>query len=234
MRNNAKGTRVLEGILDAGPYIIIGASFLIGILSIIALLGVDIYTGKVVGSHMSKEDIFGWLISFATTGLIVAAVGVFVKGWEKEWNVLALGTIGVIVLALLGIDAYFDGISVDIKRFGEIVDTSTMLTAPEALAHNLFRILVAGVSLVGEPLATMSVMFFPVMKEFLASLFVDGEVKHPMTGGYNRPVLRPVTTPLPRPAYPMPKPAPLGQSNYQPQTAGMPAYHPVRRPSNDE
>lgn len=236
MRDKPNAVRALSGILDAGPYIIIGASFILGLCSIIALLGVDVYTGKIVGTHLTQDDMFGLLVSFATTGLIVAAIGVLVEGFNNQWNSWLVLMVGLIVAALLGIDAFFDGVSVDIKRFGEIVSVSTYLSAPEATAHNFYRILVGGISLIGEPLATVSVMFFPAMKKFLRGLFNDlgldpapsrpGMPSTNPNSGSNYP--RPAQRPNPVYGnYPSPQKSSSALGNFQSRPIPRPAYHPV-------
>lgn len=198
-------------IIDSGPYIIISFGFVVQVVSIISLLLVDVITGQITGEHVSRDSKFGLFVSMATTGLLTAFIAGVIQlsksmlsqksKKEKEKNLFS--TIGLVLLflvtlALYLLDGYFDSLSVDIKRFGEIIIPSEQLSPAEASAHILYRILVAGISSIGEPLGAASIATFPVLKSLLKSMVAtfpseQDTSTEPKRGEYYPPTARPVT-----------------------------------------
>jgi len=161
---------LFDKLLAGGPYFITLFIFGLNITSLVALLFVDIWTGQITSNHIITDPVFAWFVSFATTGLLTVAVAVVMQIFRKKWSLYIAVPAAVAVVFLLMFDIFFDGMSVDIKRFGAIVVVSEVLSAPEAFAHNMFRVLVAGLSLVGEPLAASAIIIFPLLKELLDNL----------------------------------------------------------------
>ncbi len=153
---------------DVFPYLIVGLVFIVTIASLVSLVLVDVITGQITGDYLSGDGWFGLFSSLAGTGLIIATGAFVSKTWEKKSYSAAI-LVGIIFLLLQAADVYFDGISVDIKRFGMLISTSAM-NRQEAIAHNIYRFFIAGISFVGEPLGVASVAAFPALKKWLMSM----------------------------------------------------------------
>lgn len=164
---------MLERLYDSGPYILGIVSFLVAVGALVCLEAIDIFAGKYTAAHMSN-DIFGFFFSGGTTGLTLAMIGTFFYGWRERWSWKILVPLALLSLIPASIDVFFDGMSVDIIRFGYFVNTSTQFPGQpvEAIMHNLFRVMVGALSAIGEPLAAGSVMIFPIMKEIFRGAFV--------------------------------------------------------------
>lgn len=166
------GHTLLDGMYTAGPYVIAIVSFLIALVALMALLAVDVITGQYTASHMSNEQ-FGWFSSFATTGLVLALIGTAMYGYREGWSWKALLPLVIVSMVPVCIDVYFDGLSVDIIRFGQFIIPSQHFGAgsAEVIPHQLYRVMVGALSAVGEPLAAGSVIIFPIMKELFKGIF---------------------------------------------------------------
>lgn len=164
--------KFLEQVTIVAPYLIVGVTLLVTIFALISLILSDIITGQVTGAHISTNGWFGLFVSFATTGMLIGCGALLFKFW-KESNYLGFGVIALVFLGLQSADVYFDAVSVDIMRFGKIIFSSEMPDAAEAIAHNVYRFLVGGISLVGEPLAIGSLVMFPALKKFVSNILKD-------------------------------------------------------------
>jgi len=160
--------KFLEKVTNGAPYLIVGVTLFVTIAALISLILSDIITGQVTGAHISTNKWFGLFVSFATTGMLVACGALLFKFWN-DGNYIGFGITLLVFIGLQGADIYFDAVSVDIMRFGKIVFSSEMTDKPEAMAHNIYRFLVGGISLVGEPLAVGSLVMFPVLKKFISN-----------------------------------------------------------------
>lgn len=154
----------MDKVFAMGAPIVALVSFLVALASLIAMLLVDVLVGQYFGSYMANPEV-GWYVSLATTGLNIAIIGTALYGYREGWPTALVMGILIVGLFPVGIDMYFDGITVDIIRFGRFVIVETDLTLAEQLPHSLFRIMIAALSAVGEPLAATSVIIFPVMRE---------------------------------------------------------------------
>jgi hypothetical protein len=180
--------KFLEKITTVAPYLIVGVTLLVTISSLISLILSDVITGQVAGAHISTNGWFGLFVSFATTGMLIGCGALLVKFW-RESNYLGFGITLSIFLSLQSADVYFDAVSVDIMRFGKIIFSSEMPDAAEAMAHNIYRFLVGGISLVGEPLAIGSLVMFPALKKFISDTLKDISFHEtPQSYPYQKPV----------------------------------------------
>ena len=171
--NKAPNKPFFEFLADVSPYVIVGLVFLIAIASLISLVLVDIITGRITGEYISNRGSFGLLSSLAGTGMLIACGALVAKFYEdRSW--IPLGVSLLVFLALQGADMYFDAISVDIMRFGKPVSVVLTMTDAEAVAHNIYRAFIAGISLVGEPLAVGSLVMFPQMKKWIMGMLKMG------------------------------------------------------------
>ena len=166
-RNSAT---TLEKVFSAGPPIVAIVSFLLALAAIIAMLLLDVVVGRYVSGYMSNTRV-GWFFSLATTGLVMAIIGTALYGRREGWSTQVVMTLVVVALVPAGIDIYFDGLSVDIIRFGHFIIVENELPVADQMPHTLFRIMVGALSAVGEPLAATSVIIFPVMRELFKGAF---------------------------------------------------------------
>jgi hypothetical protein len=161
----------MDTIFGLGPHIIALTSFALSLTALIALVGMDAVTGKFSSTHMmNNNEGMGWFMSLGTTGVVLALVGMVMYSIRERWHIAIILLFIAMAAIPVCIDIYFDGMSVDIIRFGQFVDLSAMppgivLPMAEILPHKLFRVMVGALSAVGEPLAALSVIIFPIMRE---------------------------------------------------------------------
>jgi hypothetical protein len=103
------------------------------------------------------------LISLATTGLLMALTFIGYSLLEKKmskvgWAVLA-ASFGVYCL-----DVVFDSYTADVLRFGEILPLA-QIANPNI--HMMYRILIGGISTVGEPMGIALIAGMPVLKKLI-------------------------------------------------------------------
>jgi len=225
-RFDGTALRFFDKMLAAGPYLIVTIMFLVTIASITSLLGVDIFTGKITSEHMWKDSQVAWFTSLGTTGLLTASIAILIHLFKikTKWPVII--AFAIVVIAMTGTDIYFDSISVDIKRFGEIVVADTLLSPPEAFAHKLFRVLIGTLSFVGEPMAASAIVIFPILREFLNNLVNDSTKMRSHLGAYNpSPGQKQPQRNYPKPTnyYPSPRPIPRPT----PFSQEEPSYHSI-------
>ena len=164
--------KLLERITTAAPFLIVALTLFVTIAALVSLVLSDVITGQVTGAHISTSKWFGLFVSFATTGMLIGCGASLYKFWKSE-NYLGFGIVFIIFVSLQSADVYFDAVSVDIMRFGKIIFSSEVPGAAEAVAHNVYRFLVGGISLVGEPLAIGSLVMFPELKKFISNFLKD-------------------------------------------------------------
>ena len=223
-------SKFIDFASKTAPYLIVSLVFLVTVSSIISLVLVDVITGQITGNYLSKDWEFGLFTSLAGTGMLIAC-GVLISSlWEKE-KYMEAGAVITVFLVLQAADVYFDGISVDIKRFGSIIST-TILSEPEAMAHNIYRFFVSGISFVGEPLGIASLVAFPLLKKWLEGMLSIKDSKIlPRKPTYPNPYIpnMPTMNGLPRnqetrpysPPNDRPKPRPAQRPG-----GDEPTYHP--------
>lgn len=166
--NKRAGQSAMDTLYDAGPYIVAIVSFVIAIASLIALQAVDIIAGRFTDGYFTTMD-YGWYYSLATTGIVLATTGTAMYAWRERWNPILIGALVLIALVPIGIDCYFDSLSVDVIKYGHFINPAIQFANDPAtiIPYRLFRIMVAFLSAIGEPLAAASVILFPVIKELI-------------------------------------------------------------------
>lgn len=227
---NLDPAAVVRGMIDALPYLVTIVIALIGFAGLIALIVGDVVAGHIIGSYLTKNFWFGLVMSFATTGLIAASVAGMMKGVEIKMNKWFLTGLAVVVALLMFGDIYLDSLSPDIMRFGRPILVKLDLGVAERMPHNVFRALVAGVSLVGETVGTIGLMYFPVLKEFFNKM-VDVSTRSNRSNNSNSYQPKPSNNqPVYRPANNQPtrsqNPANPRWQNSQ-EKRQEPTYHPV-------
>lgn len=99
------------------------------------------------------------VISLATTGLLFALMLLgYMMGQSEKEIVKGAGVFAIgLSLLIYVIDVIFDALLADVLRFG------TLTTTPDGI-HWLFRILIGGISTVGDGMGIAMVMGMPVLK----------------------------------------------------------------------
>lgn len=166
------GANLATRLFDLGPHIMAIVGFFVIVGSLIALENMDIVIGKITANYMFHGK-YDWLMSLATTGLSIALIGTFFYAWRERWAWYIIVPLGLFALIPASIDVINDAMAVDILRFGHFINTSVQFAGDptEAMMHNLYRILVGGISAVGEPIAAGSVIIFALMKEIFKGVF---------------------------------------------------------------
>ena len=171
-RFDARST--VNRLLDGMPYGFVLTTAAITAAAILSLLLVDVITGAILVDYKFKDVLLSTSLSLATTGVLTVVLASGVRGLEGKWPKWSVVVIFGIAIVIIGADTYLDGMAVDVKTFGGFVAASTVFTNPaELLVHYVLRGLVAGISLVGEPLAAMAIAIFPIIKD-LFNKMVDG------------------------------------------------------------
>lgn len=136
-------------------------------VSILCLILFDTLAGTGVMLYLTNGNVpISLAISFATSGLLMSLMFLvqttFSKG-KKITTVAALLFLGALAVGCL--DVYFDSLTADYLRFGEITSLSSL---PETDVHILYRSLLGGLSTLGEPLAIAILFGLPVLKNLIS------------------------------------------------------------------
>lgn len=163
----------LDKLFNSGPYILALFSFLIALLSLGGLVGLDVVLGKYTGEYMAaNKPHFDWLWTFATTGIPLALIGFAMYAYRDEWNIRITLAICVLALVPIAIDARFDMMAADLIRYGHYIEIDS-LAGIEKEMHSLFRYACGITSLLGEPIGAASVIIFPVMRNLFKGVFAS-------------------------------------------------------------
>lgn len=170
--NRGGNKHFTERLFDSGPYILAIISFCVIVGSLAALENLDLVIGKVTAAYMFQGQ-YGWLMSAATTGLTAAMIGMFFYAWRERWKWYIIIPLAIFALIPASIDVINDAMSVDILRYGHFINTSVQFAGDptEAMMHNLYRVLVGGISAVGEPIAVGCVVIFSLVKDIFRGVF---------------------------------------------------------------
>jgi len=227
-------------IIDGITVFMLGIVLLILVVCTVVLLSFDSLVGT--GSMMvftNQHLTYSSFISLATTGMGIALAFMAYIAYARGYNNLGLG-FGLAAGFVLLIDVYFDSLTADWLRYGLFVAIKNLAEADQN-NHILFRILIGGLSLIGEPLAVAIIVGMPELKGFIRSVLPQSQaVSRPIQ---QQPRSYPSTIPTqpqqPRqqsytPTYPpvtqrpTPRPTPYQGNN-------IPSYHPITyMPGNDQ
>jgi len=148
-----------DGVIDGIQQIMIWLTLLLVAVSILALMLFDVLAGTGVMLFLTNENLLASIgISLATTGLLVSLMISAYSLQGKGWFLFVAA--GLIFL----LDVYFDSLTADYLRFGTYADIST-LENPEL--HILYRLLIGGISTVGDAMAVAIIVGMPFLKEVL-------------------------------------------------------------------
>lgn len=215
-------------IIDGITVFMLGIVLLILVVCTVVLLTFDSLVGA--GSMMvftNKHVVFSTLISLATTGMTIAlafmAYLAGTHGYQKAGAVFGVAAAFVAI-----VDVYFDSLTADWLRYGAFMAIRNLPVADQN-NHILFRILIGGLSLIGEPLAVAIIVGMPELKRFIRSVLPK------MQQPPQPPAPRQYPTSLPRANQaPAPRPAPRPVSAQPLINPSEPTFHPVSFPKDLE
>lgn len=156
-------------IIDGITVFMLGIVLLILVVCTVVLLSFDSLVGT--GSMMvftNQHLAYSSFISLATTGMGIALAFMAYIAYARGYNKLGLG-FGFAAGFVLLIDVYFDSLTADWLRYGFFVAIKNLSEADQN-NHILFRILIGGLSLIGEPLAVAIIVGIPELKGFIRSV----------------------------------------------------------------
>lgn len=143
-------------------------------LCIVVLILFDTFVGAGFLYGMTQGDwIKATLISMATTGLLIALMFLgkrMLDGDGVGWSGLILL---IAALGVYGIDTYFDSLGADIMRYGDLVSIADLPTIDQNV-QVLYRILIGGMSTVGEPLAIAIITGMSVVEDIISAALPGG------------------------------------------------------------
>ena len=174
-------------VIDFFQQLMIFILILIVVTCILTLISFDILAGTGIMMYLTSNKVEESLvISLATSGLLIALMFVGYSFTSNKKNLVK--GIGAIVLLLAAgvycLDVFFDSLTADYLRFGKIIDLKIL---PEGDVQWAFRVLIGGISTIGETLAISIIVGMPVLKEIISSSLpkkVDTE-RRPSTSNLN-------------------------------------------------
>jgi hypothetical protein len=140
--------------------------FVIMTLCTATLILFDVLAGTGVDYFLTQGNLLvSVVISMATTGLLMALMFIGYSMIERKGMNKSAKTVGysmlVFAFGVFCLDVVFDSLSADVLSFGKIVALSETTNAN---VHLMFRVLIGGISVVGEALAIAIIMGMPVLK----------------------------------------------------------------------
>ena len=217
-------------IIDGITVFMLGIVLLILVVCTVVLLSFDSLVGT--GSMMvftNQHLAYSSFISLATTGMGIALAFMAHLAYARGYGKLGLG-FGFAAGFVLLIDVYFDSLTADWLRYGNFVAIKNIAEADQN-NHILFRVLIGGLSLIGEPLAVAIIVGMPELKSFIRNVLPQSQASRPVPQRsypssiptYNGPVSpyqQAQRTPAQTPTRPTPRPQPITDKPH-------PTYHPV-------
>lgn len=197
----------------------------IGVLATctIILLAFDSLAGAGINYELTRGNILASVtISLATTGLLTAVAFLAYLADRADFGIVSKILVVASVI-FLGIDIYFDALGADILHYGQIIAIKDLPQATKGV-HAIYRLLIGGLSTVGEPLALAIITGMPVMKEIIKNAIPASQQTY-----QTRPQTQPQSTQRNYPAS-IPqaiRQAPQPRTEASPRPAQEPTYHPV-------
>lgn len=137
------------------------------VICVFVLILFDVLAGAGVMTYLTNGNVpASVFISLATSGLLISLM---VLGYSASSNTnkktISIGKlIGVVAFGVYCLDVYFDSMTADYLRFNQIM---VLKDIPNYQVHLLFRILIGGISTVGEALAMAIILGMPILKEII-------------------------------------------------------------------
>lgn len=192
----------------------------IGVLATctIILLAFDSLAGAGINYELTRGNMLASVtISLATTGLLTAVAFLAYLADRNDYGV-ASKILMLVSVIFLGIDIYFDALGADILHYGQIISIKDLPQATKGV-HTIYRLLIGGLSTVGEPLALAIITGMPVMKEIIKNAI-------PVSQQAYQPRPQQQTTQRNYPAS-IPQRQPQPRTEAAQHTVKEPTYHPV-------
>lgn len=211
-------------IIDGITVFMLGIVLMILVVCTVVLLSFDSLVGT--GSMMvftNQHVGVSSFISLATTGMTIALAFIAFLAGSRGYGKIG-AAFGVAAVFVAAIDVYFDSLTADWLRYGAFVAIQNLPTADQN-NHILFRVLIGGMSLIGEPLAVAIIVGMPELKQFIRNIIPSVISRSPVytPRTYPTSIPRPEQRQQPRPT---PRPQPAVDLNKI-------TYHPVSYKAND-
>lgn len=155
-----------ESVIDKLQAALVWVVIAVLVFCTIILLAFDSLAGTGIGMNLTRGNLLASVtISLATTGLLTAVAFLAYLANDKGYG--AVGTaLTVMSVIFLLIDIYMDSLGADILHYGQIVMVQN-IPQTEKTVHVLYRVLIGGLSTVGEPLALAIIVGMPVLKDII-------------------------------------------------------------------
>jgi len=158
-----------EGWVDVAERIVRYILLSLSAVAIVALATGDVWIGAGTINQIISRDHIGWLISFATSGVLAALLVIPAYGiWKKwPWWQIALASLPALIPYLF--DAYFDMHYADVLIYNVVnVDTGTLIKTDKTILY-MFRGLMLSITTLGDPITAIVVSGFGVIKWLLGT-----------------------------------------------------------------
>ena len=154
-----------DGTIDSIQFGMLWFIIIVVVICVSVLILFDILAGAGVMNYLTNQNtLASFLISLATSGLLVSLMFLSYNFGQSK-STLSVGfIIGTIALGVYCLDVYFDSMTADYLRFGQIM---VLKDIPNSSVQLLFRLLIGGISTVGESLAMAIIVGMPVLKEII-------------------------------------------------------------------
>lgn len=189
----------------------------------VVLILFDVLAGAGVMNYLTSGNLpVAFVISLATTGLLLALMFIGYSLVDVDSNASkAFGYTALLLsFGVFVVDVIFDSLTADVLRYSTIVSIKN-IDMPNI--HLMFRILIGGISTMGEPLSVAIIVGMPVIKVFInKAMPISRQFTQPMKVAktYNKDL--PLSIPR---ASSIVKPQPPMRTN--PMSGVEPTYHPV-------
>ena len=155
-----------ESVIDKLQAALVWVVIAVLVFCTVILLAFDSLAGTGIGMNLTRSNLLASVtISLATTGLLTAVAFLAYLANDKGYGAMGTALTIVSVIFLL-IDIYMDALGADILHYGAIVMVKNIPEA-ERTVHVLYRVLIGGLSTVGEPLALAIIVGMPVLKDII-------------------------------------------------------------------
>lgn len=154
-----------NGTIDNIQFVMLWFIIFVVVVCVSVLILFDILAGAGVMNYLTNgNSLASFFISLATSGLLISLMFLSYNFGKKN-NGLSIGfIIGAIAFLVYCLDVYFDSMTADYLRFGQIM---ILKEIPNYQVQLLFRLLIGGISTVGESLAMAIIVGMPVLKEII-------------------------------------------------------------------
>ena len=160
---------VWNNLIDSIQAIMLGILIIVVAICILALIFFDVLVGTGVMMYLTGDDLqVSVFISLSTSGLLISLmfIGQSLTSSGKSSKFGFGAVILVIAFGVYCLDVYFDSLTADYLRFGQIILLDTL---PKEDIHVYFRTLIGGISTIGESLAIGIILGMPVLKSLVSN-----------------------------------------------------------------